>query len=275
MIPSPVLATAVDTSLLLGQNAAAVLAWMLLFWLISIPTRNVAIVDLAWGLGFVLVAGLTLAIVGAANQRLAPQHWVLPVLTTIWGLRLSGYLACRNHGRPEDKRYAAMRAKRPGGFWWRSLYIVFLLQGVVMWVVSLPIQIGSAWAEPRWTWVHPAGIAFWGIGFTFETVGDWQLLTFKRDPRNVGRVCDRGLWRYTRHPNYFGDFCVWWGLFLLADAWGTAHWTVISPLLMSVLLLKVSGVTLLEQSLRIEKPDYRDYVRRTNAFFPGPPRAGA
>ncbi|MEZ6066913.1 MAG: DUF1295 domain-containing protein [Planctomycetaceae bacterium] len=258
-----------DSLLLL--NAGVVLGWMLLFWAVSVRLRNVAIVDIGWGLGFVLVAWTSLYWTGQRPGDLRPQHWVLPVATTIWGLRLSGYLAYRNHGQAEDKRYAAMRAKRPDSFWWRSLYIVFLLQGVIMLVVSLPLQVGIARTEPSWSIGHLAGLLLWGVGVTFETVGDWQLLRFKRNPAHKGAVCDRGLWRYTRHPNYFGDFCVWWGLFLLADAWGTAHWTIVSPLLMSVLLMRVSGVTLLESSLRTEKRGYEDYVRRTNAFFPGPP----
>lgn len=263
-------------------NAVVILAMMLALWGLSIPLRNVSIVDIAWGIGFIVVSWTSLA-VGfvlvtwapmseqfAQRWMDAPSRWLLPVLTTVWGLRLSGYLAWRNHGLPEDKRYAAMRSARPGTFWWQSLYIVFLLQGVVMWMVSLPLQLGIVVAEPGWMLGHALGIALWLTGLFFETVGDWQLASFKANPANRGKVLDTGLWRYTRHPNYFGDFCVWWGLYLIAVAHGVGLWTILGPLVMSILLMRFSGVTLLEKSLNTEKPEYAEYIRRTNAFFPGP-----
>lgn len=258
-------------------NAALVAALMGGLWLLSLPLRDVSIVDIAWGLGFVLIAWVTWARTGPhaawSEDGFAPSAWLLPITTTLWGVRLAGYLAWRNHGRSEDKRYAAMRASRGAGFWWQSLVVVFLLQGCVMWVISLPLQAGITRAQPGWSALHGCGLALWLVGWLCESIGDWQLARFKSHPENAGRVCDRGLWRYTRHPNYFGDFCVWWGLWLIAAAHGAAWWTVVSPLLMSVFLLRVSGVTLLEQTLRAEKPDYAEYVRRTSAFFPRPPRA--
>jgi len=269
---SPTFAAAPAIGELLAVNAGIITAWMLLFWGISLPLRNVSIVDIAWGLGFVLVAWATFLMQSRSPAGVSTQHWLLPVLGTIWGCRLSGYVGLRNHGQPEDKRYVAMREKRGGSFWWRSLYVVFLLQGVIMWIVSLPLQLGIVGVEPKWTVLHGIGVAIWGVGFIFETVGDWQMARFKKNPANKGQVLDRGLWRYTRHPNYFGDFCVWWGLFLIADAYLTLNWTIVSPLLMSVLLMKVSGVTLLEQSLEQQKPGYADYIRCTNAFFPGLPK---
>jgi steroid 5-alpha reductase family enzyme len=242
---------------------------MLMVWGISIPARDVSLIDLAWGLGFVLIAGAT----AACAVDPGPGAWLLVLATAVWGLRLSGYLAWRNLGHGEDRRYQAMRQAAGPPFWWRSLLTVFALQGAVMWVVSLPLQLGIAAGAADWSWVHLVGISLWGIGLLCESIGDWQLVRFRSDPANAGRVLDRGLWRYTRHPNYFGDFLVWWGLFLTAAADGRHLWTVVSPLLMSFLLLKVSGVALLERSLSSAKPGYADYVRRTSPFFPWPPRA--
>lgn len=255
--------------MILVWNGAAVLGWMLLFWLMSIPLRNVAIVDLAWGLGFIIVANLTLILTGIEGI----SSWLLPLLTTIWGLRLSGYLYWRNHGKPEDKRYQAMRQHRGESFVFSSLWIVFGLQAVILWIVSLPLQIGIREAVPRWHALHLLGILLWLFGFLFETIGDYQLARFLADPASQGRVMNRGLWRYTRHPNYFGDFLVWWGLYLVSIA-GTevsTWWTIIGPLLMSFFLMRVSGVTLLESTLKTSRPGYAEYIRQTSAFFPWRP----
>ena len=184
-------------------------------------------------------------------------------MTTVWGLRLSLYLLRRNWGRGEDRRYRAMRDKHGSRFWWVSLGTVFLLQGAILWFVSLPLQAG-VWPTPPaplW-WLDLVGCGLWTLGFAFEVVGDWQLARFTSDPDNHGRVLDRGLWRYTRHPNYFGDFCVWWGLFLIAAAAG-AWWTIPGPLLMSLLLMRVSGVPLLEK-------DIADAGRVMRTTLPGP-----
>jgi steroid 5-alpha reductase family enzyme len=207
------------------------------------------------------------------NSPAAPRVLILAGLTTIWGLRLSLFLLWRNRGKGEDRRYAAMRVQHGRRFWGVSLFTVFLLQAGLLWFVSLPIQCAAALnsAVPP-GWLDAAGIALWGLGLYFEAVGDWQLARFKMDPNNAGRVMDHGLWRYTRHPNYFGDFCVWWGLYLIAAA-GGASLTIFSPLLMSFLLLRVSGVSLLERTIADRRPDYVAYMARTNAFFPGPPKA--
>jgi steroid 5-alpha reductase family enzyme len=182
-------------------------------------------------------------------------------------------LLCRNWGHGEDRRYAAMRSSYGGRFWWVSLFTVFLLQAIILWFVSLPIQLAAALNRSTTLGIVDAlGTTLWLVGIIFETVGDWQLARFKRDPGNCGMVLNRGLWRYTRHPNYFGDFCAWWGLYLIAAA-GGAWMTVFSPLLMSYLLLKVSGVRLLERTIADRRPDYVAYIARTNAFFPGPRKA--
>ena len=194
------------------------------------------------------------------------------MLTVLWGLRLSMYLLWRNWGHGEDRRYQAMRAHQGQRFWWLSLLTVFWLQAAILWFVSLPVQVTAVTDDAGPIgWLDAIGGALFLVGFGFETVGDWQLARFKRDPANRGQVMDRGLWRYTRHPNYFGDACVWWGLFLIA-ACGGAWWTILSPVVMTTLLLKVSGVSLLEKSITERRPEYAAYQARTNAFFPGPPR---
>jgi steroid 5-alpha reductase family enzyme len=242
---------------------------MVALWLVGIARRDVSIVDPFWGAGFVIVAWLACALHWPPSLRSV----LLAGLTTVWGLRLALHLVWRNWGSDEDRRYAAMRARHGQRFWCVSLITVFLLQAVILWFVAIPIQVAVAakTATPL-GWLDVAGTALWAVGLLFEAGGDWQLARFKVDPANAGRVLDRGLWRFTRHPNYFGDFCVWWGLYLIAAA-GGAGWTVASPLLMTFLLLKVSGVTLLESTIADRRPDYSAYVARTNAFFPGPTKA--
>ena len=193
----------------------AVAVWMLIAWLISVPLNDVSIVDLFWGAGFIVVVWIAFVCDGATG----PRRWLIAILVTIWGARLSGYLAWRNLGHGEDKRYTAMRKKNPETFWVRSLLTVFVLQGAIMYVVSFPLQAAAGSSQPL-HWIDVAGMFLWCVGLFFEVVGDWQLAAFKADPSNRGEVLDRGLWRYTRHPNYFGDFCVWWGFYLIAVAGG-------------------------------------------------------
>lgn len=241
---------------------------MFVLWMIATWRRDTSIVDPFWGTGFVIVAWVSWLM----NSPVAIRVSLLAGLVTIWGLRLSLFLLWRNWGHGEDRRYGAMRAKHGSRFWLVSLGTVFLLQGIILCFVALPIQISAMKNLPdKLTWLDAVGIVIWAIGVFFESAGDWQLARFKANPDNAGRVMDRGLWRLTRHPNYFGDFCVWWGLYLIALA-GGAGWTIGSPLLMSVLLMKVSGVTLLETTITDRRPDYAAYKSRTNAFFPGPPR---
>lgn len=248
-------------------SAVAIALVMVATWLVSLPLRNASIVDIVWGFGFAVVAWVAFATVSDP----APRRWLLVVLTTIWGMRLAGYLAWRNLGKDEDYRYQAMRKKAGDGFWWVSLLRVFLAQGAIMWVVSLPVQAGQALSQRPLGWLDWLGVAAWSVGVFFESVGDFQLARFKADPDNEGQVMDGGLWRYTRHPNYFGDFMVWWGLYAISLSTG-GWWTVIGPAAMTVLLMKVSGVDLLEKSIGKRRPGYDEYIRRTNAFFPGPPR---
>ncbi len=244
---------------------AAVIAFALfLLWLLSLKLKDASIVDIFWGLGFVLIAVTSYRLAdGFAGRKL-----LLTALVVVWGGRLAGYLARRNIGKGEDYRYQAMRKRHGEQFKFVSLYLVFGLQGVLMWIISLPLQAAQTASQPdRLTLLDWLGVLLWTIGFGFEAIGDWQLARFKADPANKGKVMDRGLWAYTRHPNYFGDAVLWWGYFLIAAATG-AWWTVIGPILMTLLLMKVSGGALLEKTLVKTKPEYQDYVRRTSAFFP-------
>jgi len=254
---------------LLGVNLAVVLVLLTALWAVSVAVRDTSIVDVFWGSGFVVVAWVTYALAdGSADRRL-----LLAVLTTVWGLRLTIHLARRNLGHGEDPRYTRMR-ERAGARWpLRSLFVVFWLQGVLLWFVSLPVQVGGHDPTPAGlTWLDGVGVAVWAVGLFFETVGDHQLTRFRADPQSRGQVMDHGLWRYTRHPNYFGDFAVWWGIYLVALAAGSPWWTVVGPVVMSVLLIRVSGAALLEQGMRKRRPGYEDYVARTSGFFPWPPR---
>ncbi|MGI8518181.1 MAG: DUF1295 domain-containing protein [Acidimicrobiia bacterium] len=236
-----------------------------LTWLVSLARGDASVVDIAWGLGFVLIGW-------AIYLRLADsQLWstILLGMVTAWGPRLSIHIARRNLGHGEDYRYQKMREKSPQTFGRDSLFKVFYLQGVLMTIVSLPLQWGIS--RPPIAGILPViGLALYLVGLFFESVGDWQLARFKTDPAKKDRVMDQGLWRYTRHPNYFGDFCVWWGIYLVALAAGH-WWTIVGPLVMSALLMKYSGAGLLEKTIGRRRPGYDEYVARTNGFFPGPP----
>lgn len=259
-----------DTTTVLVTTALGTLTAQLLLWLASLRLRDVSIVDIYWGLGFAQIAIVTAALAGGWPWR----RLLLTMLVVLWGLRLAFYLFWRNAGHGEDYRYQAMRRHHGARFPLVSLATVFGLQGALMWIVSLPVQIGQLAATPaHLTALDVAGAALWALGLACEAVGDWQLAAFKADPANAGRVMDRGLWRYTRHPNYFGDACVWWGLWLVASA-GGAWWTIVSPALMTILLLKVSGVAMLERTIGRRRPEYADYVARTSAFVPWFPRRG-
>lgn len=254
------------TSVLLATALVAAGAFAAL-WVISLIARDASIVDPFWGTSFVLVAWTALLSTGDPGGR----QYLVAAAVSIWGLRLSIFLARRNLGKGEDYRYQAMRRRWGRRFPLVSLATVFLFQGLLVWVVSLPVQVTMVdRGDPGWT--AAIGLAIWVLGLFFEAVGDWQLSRFKADPGNEGRVMDRGLWRYTRHPNYFGDFCVWWGIFMIAVDGVSMLWTIVGPLLMSFLLLRVSGVALLERTISTRRPGYEEYARRTNAFFPWKPK---
>ncbi len=263
------------TTLSAGEAAVAGLAGsvglMGAVWLASLVRRDASLIDRAWGLGFVVAAWLYRLTAPPGGSW---EGWLLVGLVTVWGLRLSAYLTWRNWGRGEDPRYRAMRQAAGRSFPLRSLVTVFGLQAVLLWIISLALLPGARAGGRPERWLVGAGVALWMVGFVFEALGDWQLARFKADPSTRGRVLDRGVWRWTRHPNYFGDACLWWGFFACSAAAG-GWWTVFAPALMNVLLLKVSGVALLERGLVESKPAYRDYVARTSAFIPRPPKRAA
>jgi steroid 5-alpha reductase family enzyme len=241
---------------------------MITTWVISLMVNNASIVDIVWGLGFAITSWvLALTIDGDSTRQI-----LLAVMVGVWGVRLGGYLAKRNIGHGEDWRYKAMRKKKGPKFGVISLVTVFGLQGVLMWVVSLPVQFGNADDTPGVGPIAVMGIIIWVIGLTFEAVGDMQLARFKKNPENAGKVMDQGLWRLTRHPNYFGDALLWWGIGLVGAETGSGVIGLIGPLVMTVFLLRVSGVPMLERSLMKRREGYADYVARTSGFIPRPPK---
>jgi steroid 5-alpha reductase family enzyme len=260
--------SAVATAMTTAVIVIAVL--MVGTWVVSLALKNASIVDIVWGLGFVLVAW---AVRLRVDDGLAARQNLLVAMTTLWGLRLGGYLFWRNHGKGEDYRYRAMRKHWGPRFPLISLGTVFGLQGVLMFTVSLPVQLGQTRTEPDLGVLAFIGIAVWVIGIFFEWVGDAQLARFKGDTANQGKVMNRGLWKYTRHPNYFGDACVWWGIALVAAETTVGRWGLIGAVVMTILLRRVSGVVLLEKSLSKRKEGYADYVARTSPFFPRPPKS--
>lgn len=236
------------------------------FWLISMRRDDVSIVDSLWSLMFLVVA----LVYAAVTDSSGPREILVQVMVAVWALRLSAYITWRNRGETEDYRYQEIRANNQPGFRYKSLYIVFVLQAVLAWVISLPLAVAIS-GQADLGFLDYAGIAVFCVGLFFEAVGDFQLSRFRREPANKGKVMDAGLWRYSRHPNYFGNFTIWWGIYLIALSAG-GWWTIVSPLLMAFLLLKVSGVALLEKDISGRRPQYEEYIRRTNAFFPGLPR---
>ena len=257
-----------DVLAIWGWNLAAVTVMMICGWLISVARRNVTIVDSLWGLGFVLIAWLTFSL----SDGFWTRKMLIAVLVTLWGLRLSAYLSWRNWGKGEDPRYGLWRAKSGDRFWLVSLFKVFILQALFLWVIALVVQVGQLATTPgALIWLDFAGITVWAIGFIFESLADWQLARFKSDPANKGRVMDRGLWAYSRHPNYFGEFLVWWGIYLITLATPDGWWTILSPIIVTAVLLKMTGIPLTEQELVRKRPGYSEYIKRTSAFVPWPP----
>jgi steroid 5-alpha reductase family enzyme len=252
-----------------GIGALVVLAAMAILWIVSLILRDSSIIDIFWGASFVLSNWIYFFL---APGGFPARKWLISVIVTLWGLRLSLYILWRNAGKGEDFRYRKWREEAGGKWWWQSLFKVFLVQGVLSWIISAPLLAAHAGASPaRLTFLDYAAILVWGVGFFFEAAGDWQMARFKANPDNKGKVLDRGVWRYTRHPNYFGDATQWWAYYLVAATAG-GYWTVFSPLLMTVLLLRVSGVALLEKSLTEAKPAYKEYIETTSAFIPWFPR---
>jgi steroid 5-alpha reductase family enzyme len=245
-----------------------ILGLMIVLWLVSLALKNSSIVDIFWGTGFVIVTWLIFLL---TPDGFLPRKILTGLLVTIWGLRLSIHLLLRNWGKPEDFRYQKWR-QESGSIWWlKSFFQVFLLQGFLMWIISTPIIAAEISPVSPLGFLDYLAVIVWGVGFFFETAGDYQLKKFKYNPANKGKVLDSGVWRYSRHPNYFGDAFQWWGFYLLALS-ANAWWTVFSPIIMTLLLLNVSGVALLEKSLKETKAQYREYMEDTSAFVPWFPR---
>lgn len=250
---------------------ASFIIWILItaLWLWSVLIKNVSIVDIFWGFGFVIVNAFYVYNLDVIH----PRNWLLLALVTIWGLRLTLYLAIRNIGKGEDYRYQQFRkdygAER---YWWFSYFQVFLLQGGLILIVSLPLfAIHTSNASGELFWLDYLAILVWVIGFSFEAGGDYQLYKFKKKQKNKGKVLNTGFWKYTRHPNYFGDAAVWWAYALFSIAAG-GYWHIIGAVIMTLLIIKVSGVTLLERTLKDSKPKYKEYIKKTNAFIPWFPK---
>jgi len=239
-----------------------------LTWGVSVFKRDVSIVDGVWAL--MLLAAATVYATGA--EHYTARMTLILTLVVLWALRLSGHIINRNWGEPEDRRYRDIRQKYEPNFALKSLGLIFWFQAGLAWIISAPLW--PALTVPvDWGAFDVLAVTVWTVGMIFECIGDWQLSQFKADPENHGKVMDRGLWRYTRHPNYFGECLIWWGFALFALPAG-AWWTVVGPLLLTYLLLKFSGVTLMEQTIVERRPGYREYIARTNAFIPGPPKQG-
>lgn len=246
-------------------TAAMIILIMTGLWLVSLVLRDASKVDVFWGPGFVICAWVYAAL---TPEGYLPRKGLLLLLVSLWGVRLGLHIWLRNRGKGEDYRYQNWRRQHGVSWWWLSYIQVFLLQGMLLWLISAPLLAAQLAAQPaKLGWMDGLGVLVWGVGFYFEAAGDWQLRLFKANPANKGRLLTEGVWRYSRHPNYFGDAAQWWGYFLLAASAG-GWWTVLSPALMTWLLLKVSGVALLERSLKAAKPGYEDYVRTTSAFIP-------
>ncbi len=241
--------------------ALALLTCLTALWLVSLAIRNASIIDIFWGLGFgILAVGARLTVAGDWHADL------LTAMALLWGVRLAGYLAVRNLGHGEDKRYVAIRA-RNAPFWWKSFFIVFLLQGVLTLIVGLPLVLGQAPHATSWQALNYVGLALFLIGWTWETVADAQLWLFKRKPESRGQVMTSGLWSLSRHPNYFGEIVLWWGIGLFASTAPGAIAGLIGPVVIQFLLMRVSGVPLLEKGMA-ERPGYAAYVARTGSLLP-------
>jgi steroid 5-alpha reductase family enzyme len=251
------------------QAALIILVLITLLWIWSVFIKNASIVDIFWGIGFVIVNAFYVFMSGELNAR----KILILTLVSVWGLRLAIYLAYRNIGKGEDFRYQEFRKNfGPKRYWWVSFFQTFLLQGILIMIISLTLLgISTSNNSGDLTVLDYLGIVIWLIGFTFEAGGDFQLTRFKRNTENKGKVLNTGFWKYTRHPNYFGDATVWWSYAIFCIAAGS-YWQIIGSLVMTILLIKISGVALLEKSLKETKPHYKDYIQKTNSFFPWFPK---
>jgi steroid 5-alpha reductase family enzyme len=259
---------------LLAYNFAILSVIMIALWRYCVMIKDVSVIDAFWPLGMVIMGASTFLVADGTPAR----KLLLLGLVGLWGLRLSAHLFTRWRGHGVDPRYAAIlgrtMTKRGWSFAKTSFIQVFALQAVLLFIVALPVQLGQISSSPlRLGWVAFIGAGLAVIGIAFETIGDAQLKAFRADPASKGQVLDTGLWRYTRHPNYFGDALTWWGIWLVAAETALGYWAFISPLLITWLLTRLSGVPMLEHRLTKTRPGYADYVARTSSFVPWPPKA--
>lgn len=260
-----------DIAVLLGINLAVVAAAMVALWLVAVRVRDVSLIDAAWPIAMLLAAAVSFAGTDGDPIRKRLLLW----LTAVWAIRLGWHLFRRWREHGKDHRYDFVEAlvKKNGWAFSRvALILVFLPQAFLAWLVSLPVQLGQVAYEPSIGWLGWTGAVVVVVGIAFESIGDTQLAHFKADPANKGKVLDTGLWKYTRHPNYFGDACVWWGLYLIAAETGPGVWAILGPIFLTWTLTRWSGIGLSEASSRKRRPDYAAYVARTSAFIPWPPR---
>lgn len=261
----------VSTLNLLGFNLMITIVFMCLGWLVSLKYRNVTVVDSMWGAGFVLIVWISFL----GTDGFVGRSLLLCILVTLWGGRLSIHLTRRNWGQGEDPRYGKWRVAGGERFWVISLFKVFLLQALFLWAIALNVQLGVAASAPsHFTRFDLLGLLIWSIGFMFEAVADWQLAAFKSDPANHGRTMRKGLWAFSRHPNYFGEILVWWGVFMITLSQPANLWTVISPVLITLVVLKMTGVPLTEKHISQKRSDYECYRKKTNAVVPWFPKKG-
>jgi steroid 5-alpha reductase family enzyme len=246
------------------------LTYVSLVWALSLALKNASIIDIFWGPGFIV---LTIVYAVLSSDGYSGRQVLVLALVAVWGLRLGTHILTRNAGHGEDYRYVKMRQNAGPSFWWKSLFTVFWLQGAPLWIISAPLLVAVHSDEPDHLFATDfIGAAVWAFGFFFEAVGDLQLTSFKSNPDNKGKVMDRGLWRYTRHPNYFGDTTLWWGYYIIAAGTPWGFVTIFGPAIMTFMLLRVSGVAMLERTIGRRRPGYDEYIRRTSAFIPLPPK---
>ena len=260
------------TALTLLVTAAALLVLQSVTFAVARQVGKQSVVDTAWGIGIALTA--LVAFLSSVGHGDTARRALLLAASALWGLRLAVHVGWRNHGKPEDPRYADLLAKATGNKNLYALRNIYLLQAAILWLATVPVQLGMLERAPLGP-LAAVGAVLFTVGFFFESVGDWQLARFKADPAHHGMIMDRGLWRYTRHPNYFGDFCMWWGMFLIALGSEAELATVLGPLLMTFILTRGTGQRLTDRRMAATRPQYADYAARTSGFFPRPPRKSA
>lgn len=239
------------------------------FFVAQARKRN-DVADIAWGTGFIVVAMTAMDL----SDGMTPRRVLVMSLVIVWGLRLAAHIYYRNKGKPEDQRYQKWRESWGKHALLRAFFQVFILQGLLIVIISLPVTFIITYRQQSIGVFDVLGVCTWIVGFLFETIGDYQLVKYKRDPLNRGKIMTQGLWNYTRHPNYFGEIILWWGMYIIALSVSYGWASILGPLTITFLILKVSGIPLLEEKYK-DHPEFQEYKRRTSAFFPLPPRKEA